>query len=163
MAAVPAFCGWLEQSPVGAAVRQSLWLFPAIETAHLLGMTALVGTVAAFDLRLLGWGLQRTPVSELARRLLPWTWVGFGVQVVTGGLLFSSEAAKMYVNPAFRLKMLLICLAGVQALIFQLAADRRLAAWDERATVPVAAQIGGLVSMLLWIGVVAAGRWIGFI
>jgi hypothetical protein len=163
VAAVPAFCGWLEQSPVGAAVRQSLWLFPAIETAHLLGMTALVGTVAAFDLRLLGWGLQRTPVSELARRLLPWTWVGFGVQVVTGALLFSSEAAKMYVNPAFRLKMLLICLAGVQALIFQLAADRRLAAWDERATVPVAAQIGGLVSMLLWIGVVAAGRWIGFI
>jgi len=161
--AAPAFCGWLEQSPVGAAVRQSLWLFPAIETAHLLGMTVLVGTVAAFDIRLLGWGLQRTPVSELARRLLPWTWVGFGVQVVTGALLFSSEAAKMYVNPAFRLKMLLICLAGVQALIFQLAADRRLAAWDERATVPVAAQIGGLVSMLLWIGVVAAGRWIGFI
>jgi hypothetical protein len=161
VSAVPAFCGWLEQSPVGAAVRQSLWLFPAIETAHLLGMTVLVGTVAAFDLRLLGWA-SRTRVSEWARRLLPWTWVGFGIQVVTGALLFSSEAAKMYVNPAFRLKMLLICLAGVQALVFRLA-GRRLAAWDERATVPVAARIGGLVSMLLWIGVVAAGRWIGFI
>ncbi len=163
MVAVPAFSGWLEQSPVGAAVRQSLWLFPAIETVHLLGMTVLVGTVAAFDLRLLGWALQRTPVSELARRLLPWTWVGFGLQVVTGGLLFSSEAAKMYVNPAFRLKMLLICLAGAQALIFQLAAGRKLAAWDERNGVPVAARIGGLISILLWIGVVAAGRWIGFI
>jgi hypothetical protein len=160
--AAPAFCGWLEQSPVGAAVRQSLWLFPAIETAHLVGMIVLVGTVAAFDLRLLGWA-SRTPVAELARRLLPWAWVGFGIQVVTGALLFSSEAGKMYVNPAFRLKMLLICLAGVQALLFQLAASRRLAAWDERATVPVAARIGGLVSLLLWLGVVTAGRWIGFI
>jgi hypothetical protein len=163
MVVVPAFCGWLEQSPIGAAVRQSLWLFPAIETAHLLGMTVLVGTAAAFDLRLLGRALQRTRISDLARRLLPWTWVGFGLQVVTGALLFSSEAVKMYVNPAFRLKMLLICLAGVQALIFQLVASRSLAAWDERAAVPVAARIGGLISILLWIGVVAAGRWIAFI
>jgi hypothetical protein len=163
MVAVPAFCGWVEQTPVGAAVRQSLWLFPAIETVHLLGMTVLVGTAAAFDLRLLGWALQRTPVSDLSRRLLPWTWVGFGLQVVTGALLFSSEAAKMYVNPAFRLKMLLICMAGMQALIFQVVAGRNLAAWDERAAVPVMARIGGLISILLWIGVVAAGRWIGFI
>jgi hypothetical protein len=163
MMVVPAFCGWLEQSPVGAAVRQSLWLFPAIETVHLLGIIVLVGTVAAFDLRLLGWALRRTPVADLAGRLLPWTWVGFGLQVVTGALLFSSEAAKMYVNPAFRLKMLLICLAGAQALIFQLMAGGKMAAWDERAAVPVMARIGGLVSMLLWIGVVAAGRWIGFI
>ena len=163
MIAVPAFCGWLEQSVVGAAVRQSLWLFPAIETVHLLGITVLVGTVAAFDLRLLGWAFERTPVAELARRLLPWTWAGFGLQVATGGLLFSSEATKMYVNPAFRLKMLLICFAGVQAFIFQLAAGPRLAAWDERNVVPVGARIGGLVSILLWIGVVAAGRWIGFI
>jgi hypothetical protein len=163
MVAAPAFCGWLEQSPVGAAVRQSLWLFPAIETVHLLGMTVLVWTVAAFDLRLLGWAFERTPVSELARRLLPWTWMGFGLQVVTGALLFSSEAAKMYVNPAFRMKMVLICLAGAQALIFQFAAGHRLAAWDERGAVPVAARIGGLISILLWIGVVAAGRWIGFI
>jgi hypothetical protein len=69
----------------------------------------------------------------------------------------------MYVNPAFRLKMVLICLAGAQALIFQFAASRKLAAWDERGAVPVAARIGGLISILLWIGVVAAGRWIGFI
>jgi hypothetical protein len=161
--AVPAFCGWLEQSLVGAAVRQSLWLFPAIETVHLLGMTMLVGTVTAFDLRLLGGALQRTRVSELARRLLPWTWVGLGLQVGTGALLFCSEASKMYVNPAFRLKLLLICLAGAQALIFQLAAGPKLAAWDERAAVPVMARIGGLISILLWMGVVAAGRWIGFI
>ena len=77
--------------------------------------------------------------------------------------LFSSEAAKMYVNPAFRLKMLLIALAGVHALIFQLISHRNVAAWDDGRSLPVGARIAGLISILLWIGVVAAGRWIGFI
>jgi len=68
------FCRWLEQTSVGAGVRESLWLFPAIETLHLLGMAALVGTTVVFDLRLLGWMLRRERVSELAERLLPWSW-----------------------------------------------------------------------------------------
>jgi len=112
------FCRWLEQTSVGAGVRESLWLFPAIETVHLLGMAALVGTITVFDLRLLGWMLRRERVSDLARRLLPWSWAGFALQVVTGGLLFTSEAIKVYTNPAFRVKMLLIFLAGLHALIF---------------------------------------------
>ena len=66
---------------MGASVRESLWLFPAIETLHLLGMAALVGTIAVFDLRLLGWMLRRERVSVLAGRLLPWSWAGFAVQV----------------------------------------------------------------------------------
>ena len=163
MADVPAFCNWIEHTPVGASVRESLWLFPAIETAHLLGMALLLGTIGAFDLRLLGWALQRTPLSEAARRLLPLAWAGFAVQVLTGALLFSSEAVRMYRNPAFRLKMLLICLEGIQALVFQFAAGRSLSAWDERPSTPAVAKIAGFISLALWIGVVAAGRWIGFI
>ena len=158
-----AFCRWLEQTPVGAGVRESLWLFPVIETVHLLGMAALVGTIAVFDLRLLGWALQRERVSELAGRLLPWAWAGFAVQVVTGALLFSSEAIKVYTNPAFRVKMLLIFLAGVQALIFRRTVYRDMAAWDESEALPVGAKVAGVVSILLWIGVVAAGRFIGFV
>jgi hypothetical protein len=96
---------------VGAAIRQSLWLFPAIETVHLLGMAALVGTITVLDLRLLGWAMLQRRVSQVAAGLLPWAWLGFGVQVVTGALLFSSEAVKIYGNPAFRLKMLLLLLA----------------------------------------------------
>ena len=158
-----AVCKWLEQTPVSAAVRESLWLFPALETLHLLGMIVLVGTIGAFDLRLLGWMIRRQRVSELANRLLPWTWVGFAVQVVTGALLFSSEAAKVYTNPAFRLKMLMIVLAGLNALIFHLIVFRNVAAWDDREVTPFAAKFAGLVSILLWIGIVAAGRFIGFV
>ncbi len=157
------FCRWLEQTSVGASVRESLWLFPAIETLHLLGMAMLVGSVVAFDLRLLGWAMRRERVSQLAGRLLPWTWAGFVLQVITGAVLFSSEAVKVSGNPAFRLKMLLLLLAGVQALAFQWNSHRNLAKWEDGGSLPAAAKISGFVSIVLWIGIVAAGRFIGFV
>ena len=158
-----AFCKWLEQTSVGAGIRESLWLFPAIETLHLLGMAVLVGSAGVLDLRLLGWMLRRECVSELAGRLLRWAWAGFAVQVVTGVLLFSSEAIKVYTNPAFRLKMLLILLAGVHALIFHWTVYRNVATWDDSGVLPAGAKVSGLASIVLWIGIVAAGRFIGFV
>ena len=157
------FCQWLDQTAVGTGIRQSLWLFPAIETLHLLGMAALVGIITVLDLRLLGWALREQRVSQVAERLIPWAWSAFGVQVITGVLLFSSEAVKIYGNPAFRLKMVLLLLAGVQALIFETLVSRKLPAWDERPFLPLSAKIIGLISMLLWFGIVAAGRFIGFV
>jgi hypothetical protein len=157
------FCQWLEQTAVGSTIRQSLWLFPAIETVHLLGMAALVGTITVLDLRLLGWAMPQKRVSEVTARLLPWVWLGFGVQVVTGVLLFSSEAVKIYGNPAFRLKMILLLLAGIHALIFQTVVSRKLPAWDDRPALPVMAKTMGMISILLWIAIVTAGRFIGFV
>ena len=157
------FCKWLEQTPVGASVRESLWLFPVIETVHLLGMAALVGTIGALDLRLMGLALRGRPVSELAAQLLPLAWAGFVLQVITGALLFSSEAVHVYANPAFRVKMLLIGLAGLHALVFRLAIYRGVSGWDESPATPPGAKVAGLVSILIWVGVVAAGRFIGFI
>ncbi len=163
MSGALALCKWLETTPVGASVRQSLWLFPALETLHLLGMAALLATIGAFDLRLAGILLPREAISRLGRRLLPWAWLAFAVQVVTGSLLFSSEASHMLVNPAFRLKMLLIVLAGAHALAFHWATRKRISAWDGQASPPLLARLAGVLSLLLWIGVVTAGRWIGFI
>jgi hypothetical protein len=157
------FCQWLDQTSAGAAIRQSLWLFPAIETVHLLGMAALVGIITVLDLRLLGWAMPRQRVSQVAARLLPWAWLGFCVQIVTGALLFSSEAVKIYGNPAFRLKMLLLVLAGAQALIFQTIVHRKLPAWDERPSLPFMAKVMGMISILLWVAIVTAGRFIGFV
>ena len=157
------FCQWLDQTAVGSTIRQSLWLFPAIETVHLLGMAALVGTITVLDLRLLGWAMPQRRVSEVVPRLLPRVWLGIGVQVVTGVLLFSSEAVKIYGNPAFRLKMLLLLLAGIQALIFQTVVSRRLQAWDDRPSLPAMAKVTGITSILLWLGIVTAGRFIGFV
>jgi hypothetical protein len=157
------FCQWLDQTAVGSTIRQSLWLFPAIETVHLLGMAALVGTITVLDLRLLGWAMPQRRVSEVTARLLPWAWLGFGVQIVTGVLLFSSEAVKIYGNPAFRLKMLFLLLAGIQSLVFQTVVSRKLHAWDDRPAPPVMARVMGMISILLWIAIVTAGRFIGFV
>lgn len=156
------FCRWLEQTYIGASVRQSLWLFPAIETIHLLGMAALLATIGAFDLRLIGIGFRHERISVLGRTLLPWACMGFAVQVITGGLLFSSEAVHMYRNPAFRLKLVLILLAGVHAFLFQFF-SRRNPKWDDPVASPLTPKFAGGLSLILWIGVVAAGRWIGFI
>jgi hypothetical protein len=164
MDALLAFCKWLERTPLGTEVRESLWLFPTIETIHLLGMALLVGTVAALDLRLWGFAMRREPVSRLAARLLPWTWLGFAVMVVTGSLLFSANPLKTYIhNPSFQLKMLLIFLAGVNALVFHLTVYRRVSRWDYAAVTPAAARTAAALSLLLWVGVIAAGRWIGFV
>ena len=111
-------CVWLEQTGVGTAVRDSTWLFPIIETVHIVGIVLLVGSTSVLDLRLMGLTLREKPVSKLAWRFLPWAWVGFVVQVITGGLLLASEATKMYDNLGFQIKMLLIVVAGLNALVF---------------------------------------------
>jgi len=159
----PAFCKWLEETYVGGSIRQSLWLFPAIETVHLIGMALLVATITVVDLRLLGWTRRSERMSEVAGRLLPWAWVGFAVQVITGVLLFSSEAVKVYGNPAFRLKLVLIFLAALHALLFRWTVYRNVASWDESSATPLSARISGCISMLLWAGIVTAGRFIGFV
>lgn len=158
-----AFCKWLEHTWVGSSVRESLWLFPAIETVHLLGMATLVSTVSVLDLRLLGWTMSHKRVSEFVGRLLPWVWLAFAAQVITGVILFSSEAVKVYDNPAFRLKMLLILLAGVHALIFHLTVYRNVARWDDTPLLPAGAKIAAGISLVLWLAIVAAGRFIGFV
>lgn len=163
MMADPENWKWLEQTPIGASVRESVWLFPAVETAHLLGMALLVITVAAFDLRLLGLAARSVRLSELARRLFPWAWAAFLVQVVTGALLFSSEASRMVVNPAFQIKLVLIGLAGLHAATFRWIACRDMPSWEVIRPVPLRGKLAGLVSLALWVGIVAAGRWIGFL
>lgn len=163
MPGVLALCKWLEQTSAGASVRQSLWLFPAIETVHLLGMATVLASITVFDLRLMGLVMRGERLAAVARRIHPWTWAGLAVQAVTGGLLFSSEAVRMYANPAFRVKMLLIVLAGVHALVFHFTAYRNLANRVDSTVSSLAAKTAGAISLLLWIGVVAAGRWIGFI
>jgi len=126
-------------------------------------MAVLVAAVATFDLRLLGLVLRKVKLSELATELLRWAWAAFLLQAVTGVLLFSSEAVKLQDNPAFRLKLVLIVVAGMQAPIFQLAAHRNLARWDERGYLPFGAKLAGAISLVLWLAIVAAGRFIGFV
>jgi hypothetical protein len=156
-------CQWLEQTRVGTSVRESLWLFPIIETVHIFGIILLVGATSILDLRLMGLTFRDESVSKLAGRFIPWALAGFLIQITTGLLLFSSEATKMYGNLGFEIKMLLIVVAGINALIFHSVAYKSVGKWDHDPVGPLSARAAGLISILLWFGIVAAGRWIAYV
>ena len=160
---ISVICHWLEQTSVGTAIRESLWLFPVIETVHIFGIILLVGGTSILDLRLMGLTFREEPVTKLAKKFLPWAWAGFIIQVTTGLLMFASEATKMYVNTAFQIKMLMILAAGVNAFVFHSLAYQSVGKWEKDPVAPLSARIAGLVSILFWFGIVAAGRWIAYV
>jgi len=155
-------CYWVGNTWMGRTVHDSSWLFPVIETIHLFGVVVLVGSATVLDLRLMGVSFKDFSVSMLAKRFLPWIWAGFAIQVVTGVLLFSSEATKMYGNDVFRAKMLMIAAAGINALVFHLIAYKSVGTWERDPVAPLSARVAGALSILLWFGIVGAGRWIAY-
>jgi hypothetical protein len=153
----------IERSAVGTAMRDSLWLYPAAETVHLLGLATLVGCAVAFDLRLLGVSAH-LPTRGAARHLLTCARAGFAVAAVSGALLFSADAAALAGNPAFRWKLLLISVAGLNALRFHLGPFRVAGDWDHAGRpTPPAAKMAAVVSLTVWAGVVTAGRLIAYV
>jgi hypothetical protein len=155
-------CQWLEKTPAAVAMRESMWVFDYVETIHTLGIILVAGTIMLVDLRLLGMGLRREPVSHVISRIVPWTLSGFCLMFLTGAWLFSGEASKLYHSPAFRIKLVLLALAGLNALIFHLTVYRESADWDGIPVLPARARLAGVVSLLLWIGIIAAGRSIAY-
>lgn len=155
-------CQWLSETPFGTSIRESPFAFPFIESVHVLGITLLVGTVAVVDLRLLGVVMKDEQVSEIVSRVLPLTWCGFLIQVVSGLLLFWAKADEYYLNPVFRLKLLLLLLAGLNPLIFHSTLYRSVSEWNDKQTTPVLAKVAGLFSLTLWSGVIVVGRAIAY-
>jgi hypothetical protein len=152
----------IENTGIGTAVRESTWLFPTIETAHVLSIVLVVGSIMVVDLRLLNIASRRRSVSELLNEVLPWTWLAFACAAITGSMLFSSAAAKYAKDAPFRIKMVLLLLAAINMAIFHLGSYRKVALWDRASMTPTGARVAGGVSLLLWVVVIACGRWIGF-
>jgi len=155
MSLLPLF-EWCEASTVGHAIRTSRWAFAAIESIHLLGLAAIGGAVLLVDMRLLGIGLRRQPVARLARDAQPWLVGSLVVMVSTGAALFMSESIKCYYSTAFRLKMTSLVLA----ILFTFTVRRTVAADADVGA--LRQKLVGFVSLALWFGVAASGRWIGF-
>ena len=152
----------LQSLPIPTEIRENGWSFPFIECVHVLAITFVVGTVVMVDLRLLGVASRQRAVSRLTTEVLPWTWGGFIVALVTGSLMFSSAAVKYFDNIPFRLKFVVMVLAGLNMAVFHLTTARSMAHWDEHPSPPLLAKVAGALSITCWIGVIAAGRWIGF-
>jgi hypothetical protein len=152
----------LESSHLATRIRDSLYLFPLIESSHVIGLTMVFGTIAIVDLRLLGIASTQRPFTRIASDVLNWTWAAFALTVTTGLLMFITNAGVYYHNFYFRSKMTLLVLAGINMLIFEFTAARSVHRWDQDTAAPLAGRTVAVLSLVLWISIIFLGRWIGF-
>ncbi|HUC75594.1 MAG TPA: DUF6644 family protein [Vicinamibacterales bacterium] len=149
---------WFETTTIGTAIKNSSWAFAVIESVHLLALAVIGGAVLMLDLRLLGLGLRRQPIPEVAREAQPWLVGSLIVMLITGFALFSSEATKCYYSTPFWVKMTSLALA----MAFTFTVRRRVSFEGDGRVRPIVLRLVALVSLTLWFGVGAGGRWIGF-
>ena len=157
--------GALEASGLGQAMRQWLWLYPAVETLHILGIALLFGSIAVVDLRLLG-ASRSIPVRTLARHVLPWSAGAFVLIVPSGLAMFVAHASEFIASPVFAIKMCLILAAGANAALFHAITLRTADIWDaqdmRKLGPPPSARVAGALSLLIWAGVIACGRLLAY-
>jgi hypothetical protein len=150
---------------ISAAMRGELpgteWLFPIVETLHVMALTLVFGSIAMLDLRLLGVSSQNRPMTRLTAELLPWTWTAWITAAIMGTLMFIAKADTYAGNLQFRLKFACMALAALNMLVFHLGIFRQVLRWDT-STPPLRAKIAGAVSLCSWVAVVFFGRWVGF-
>jgi hypothetical protein len=154
------FFEWLQNTSLALTIGED-W-FPWVESTHVVCLALVAGTIFTVDARLLGIASRQLRFTYLSDRLLPWTWGAFAGAAITGSMLFIANATNYASNTPFLIKMGLLVLAGLNMFYFQFVTFRSVSSWDAGAPVP-AAKAAGLLSMLLWLGVIGCGRWIGFV
>lgn len=157
-----AFFSRMSDSSWSVGLHESRYAYDLIESVHVWALCLFFGLAVMFDFRLLGWTMRTVPVSEVARRLLPWTVVGFVIMVISGSLLFSAIPLRSYQNIFFRTKMLLLLVAGLNVWIFHSGIYKRVATWDVSTVTPRPARIAALLSLVLWVCIVLSGRMIAY-
>ena len=153
---------WLERSSLAVQIRDSLFAFPLIESAHVVGLTLVFGTIVIVDLRLLGVASTHRSFQRLATDVFRWTWGAFALTALTGMLMFITNAVVYFHNVYFRAKVVLLVLAGINMLVFELTARRTVQRWDRSPSAPTAGKIVATLSLVIWVAVIFAGRMIGF-
>jgi hypothetical protein len=155
-------CEWINQTPSSVSIRESIWVYPILEVLHCVGILLVAGTIVVVDLRLLGYGVRRAPVSSVIAQVLPWTLSGFAFMALTGSLLAWSEPLRLYRSLFFPWKLLFLAVAGLNALLFHYGIYRGVGRWDTAALTPARARLAGVVSIVCWVCVIAAGRAVGY-
>lgn len=154
---------WLDVNLPGAAfLRESVYGFATLLTAHVLTMCLFMGLIIVMDLRLVGIGNRRIPFSEIQKTLFPWQMLGMVLASLTGLLLFYAQPLRYYGKAFFWMKMALMIVAGINALAFHFTTYRSVAAWDTKPCLPLAAKVAGVVSLVAWAGVVITGRLVAY-
>jgi hypothetical protein len=153
---------WVDAFPTSIALRESIYGYPYLLTAHAVSMALFAGLIVMMDLRLLGIGNMRTPFSEVQKRLFPWQMVGMTLSAITGLTLTYADPMRFYVNIFFWTKMLVMVLAGINALAFHFITYNSVVRWDSAETTPFGAKLSGAVSIIMWAIVIVSGRLIPY-
>ncbi|HLQ76463.1 MAG TPA: DUF6644 family protein [Terriglobia bacterium] len=159
---IPALLKSIESTGIATRIRESSYIFPFIESTHVFGLAMVFGTIAIIDLRLLGIASTQRSFKHMASDLLKWTWAAFALTAVTGALMFSTNADVYYHNFYFRTKMLMLVLAGINMLAFELTAGRTIHRWDKSSSAPLAGRATAFLSLIIWTSIIFLGREIGF-
>ena len=159
--AAPALFVALEQSGFAASIRQSTWLYPAANIAHIVSLTFFAGAIAVMDVRLLG-GFAATAPARLLARARSFAFAALAGMAMTGAVLFSAEASHLAVNRAFQLKAVLVAAGLVNIAIYELWARRAVERLQPGAPMPARAKIAGMLSLGIWVAVAACGRSIAY-
>jgi hypothetical protein len=160
---VQAFCQWLNGTPWSTYLRESDYPFPIIETFHVIGLAVSVGVIMWLDLRFLGVVMPDEPISSVVGQLEPWATGGFAIMFVSGSLLFLSEPMKCYNTLAFRLKVIMLILAGLNVMYFHAKLCARLSEFDKLAKPPWQLKMVAILSFVFWFGIIIAGRWTAYL
>jgi len=155
-------CEWLETTALAIAIQESLYGFALLVGAHILGMAVSVGILLWMDLRLVGVALLSRPLTQVYRSLAPWFIAGFGVMLLSGTALFVAFATAAYGNLFFRIKLLLLLLAGANALLFHWFAARPDDRFGGTEAPAAAARLAGALSLAIWAGVIVMGRMMSY-
>jgi len=156
------FAQWLDTHAWSTALHESFYMYPWIESTHVLTLMLFVGTLIAVDLRLLGVAFRNVPVSEMTGRLLPWTVAGFVIMVITGLLLFYAIPVRTYQSLWFRIKVVLLIVAGINAWVMHKKIMANQSVWDTAPKPPRGARISAALSLSTWAGVIVTGRFIAY-
>lgn len=158
----PGFLQWIESTELALYFRHSIWLYPAVEIIHIIGFAVLVGSAFLFDLRLLGLA-RKLPITLCISHFIRWARISFAVVLPSGIILFMVDATTIGLNTAFRLKLFLILLAGLNAALFHFFTLKTIDEWNVDRIPPLKAKLAGITSILLWFSVIAAGRLIAYV
>ena len=158
---VDSLVNWIDGGAINSWVIGSAWVWPTLEILHFVGLSLLLGSITVVDLRMAGALRRLDPVAAL--RLLPLAAIGFCINLVTGTLFFFGDPARYAINIGFQLKMILVILAGLNALWFLVRIEPAVGSWGSQSNPPANARIVGILSLLTWLAVLLLGRLIPYI
>lgn len=153
------FCEWLGNTPLSMAIQNAFWVIPVVQTVHILAIAVVMSSVVMLNLRLLGVAGRRLPFADVARRFLPWVWGAVVVLLASGSVLIIGEPGRELLSPMFWLKMSMLSGALILTGMVQLALGSHRGFWERRRGL---AALTAVVSLGLWVGILAAGRWIAY-